>query len=433
MIDRYSHPEISAIWELENKFKIWTDIEIYACEIRADRGEIPKEDLATIKAKAKFNVDEILEIEAKVHHDVIAYLTNLNSYIGPAGRHVHFGLTSSDVGDTALCVQMVQAMELLIKRANELLETTKQKAIEYKDLPCIGRSHGIHAEPMTLGLKFALFYSEMKRNIERMEDAKEQIAVGKLSGAVGTYSNIDPDIEEYVLKQLGLAVDPIATQVISRDRHAFYLSVLGVVAASLDRMATEVRLLQKTEGREVEEPFAKGQKGSSAMPHKRNPVVCERISGISRVIRANVNVGLQNVALWHERDISHSSAERIVLPDSTIALDYILEKMNFVIKGIHVYPDATERTLNITRGLIFSQKVLLWLIEKGGILREDAYTIVQDNAMAVWGNQNENLRDRLKNDPRCNAILKESDLEEIFQIEPYLKRIPEIFKRLGLV
>ena len=308
MIDRYSHPEISAIWELENKFKIWTDIEIYACEARANRGEVPKEDLETIKQKAKFNVDEILEIESKVHHDVIAYLTNLNSYIGPAGRHVHFGLTSSDVGDTALCVQMVQAMDLLIQRTETLLETTKQKAKEYKDLPCIGRSHGIHAEPMTLGLKFALFFAEMTRNLERMKDAREQVAVGKLSGAVGTYSNIDLEIEEYVLNKLGLKVDPIATQVISRDRHAFYMSVLGVVAASLDRMATEIRLLQKTEGREVEEPFAKGQKGSSAMPHKRNPVVCERISGISRVIRSNVNVGLQNVGLWHERDISHSSA-----------------------------------------------------------------------------------------------------------------------------
>lgn len=432
MIDRYSHPEISAIWELENKFKIWTDIEIYACEARANRGEVPKEDLETIKQKAKFNVEEILEIESKVHHDVIAYLTNLNSYIGPAGRHVHFGLTSSDVGDTALCVQMVQAMDLLIQRTETLLETTKQKAKEYKDLPCIGRSHGIHAEPMTLGLKFALFYAEMTRNLERMKDAREQVAVGKLSGAVGTYSNIDLEIEEYVLNKLGLKVDPIATQVISRDRHAFYMSVLGVVAASLDRMATEIRLLQKTEGREVEEPFAKGQKGSSAMPHKRNPVVCERISGISRVIRSNVNVGLQNVGLWHERDISHSSAERIVLPDSTIALDYILEKMNFVLKGLHVYPDATERTLNVTRGLIFSQKVLLWLIEKGGITREDAYLIVQENAMAVWADQSKNLRDLLKQDPRCSKILKESDLDEIFQIKPYLERIPLIFKRLGI-
>ncbi len=239
-------------------------------------------------------------------------------------------------------------------------------------------------------------------------------------------------MEEYVLKKLGLTVDPIATQVISRDRHAFYLSVLGVVAASLDRMATEIRLLQKTEGREVEEPFAKGQKGSSAMPHKRNPVVCERISGISRVIRSNVSVGLQNVALWHERDISHSSAERIVLPDSTIALDYILEKMNFVLGGLHVYPDATERTLNVTRGLIFSQKVLLWLIEKGGITREDAYLIVQENAMAVWGDTSQNLRDRLKKDSRCSSILKDSDLDEIFRIEPYLERIPLIFKRLGI-
>lgn len=432
MIDRYSHPEISAIWDLENKFRIWTDIEIYACESRANRGEIPEADLTEIKTKAKFKVSEILEIEAKVHHDVIAFLTNLNSYIGPAGRHVHFGLTSSDVGDTALCVQMVQAIDLLIKRTEKLLEVTKAKALEYKDLPCIGRSHGIHAEPMTLGLKFALFFAEMQRNLDRLKDAKKQVSFGKLSGAVGTYSNIDPEIESFVLKKLGLEVEPIATQVIPRDRHAFYLSVLGIVAASLDRMATEIRLLQKTEGREVEEPFSKGQKGSSAMPHKRNPVICERISGISRVIRSNVNVGLQDVGLWHERDISHSSAERIVLPDSTIALDYILEKMTFVIQNLHVYPDATERTLNVTRGLIFSQKVLLWLIEKGNISREDAYAIVQENAMEVWANPTSSLRQKLAQDPRCQAVLKESDLEEIFKIEPYLERIPIIFKRLGI-
>ncbi len=432
MIDRYSHPEISAIWDLENKFRIWTDIEIYACEARANRGEIPESDLNEIKTKAKFKVSEILEIEAKVHHDVIAFLTNLNSYIGPAGRHVHFGLTSSDVGDTALCVQMVQAIDLLIKRTEKLLVVTKAKALEYKDLPCIGRSHGIHAEPMTLGLKFALFFAEMERNLARLKDAKSQVSFGKLSGAVGTYSNTDPDIEKFVLNKLGLGVEPIATQVIPRDRHAFYLSILGIVAASLDRMATEIRLLQKTEGREVEEPFSKGQKGSSAMPHKRNPVICERISGISRVIRSNVNVGLQDVGLWHERDISHSSAERIVLPDSTIALDYILEKMTFVIENLHVYPDATERTLNVTRGLIFSQKVLLWLIEKGKISREDAYAIVQENAMEVWANQNVTLKERLLADKRCNHVLSSEDLDAIFQIEPYLERIPVIFERLGI-
>lgn len=432
MIERYSNPEISKIWDLENKFKIWTEIEILACEARANRGEVPLEDLKEIKEKAKFKVSEILEIEAKVHHDVIAYLTNLNSYIGPASRHVHFGLTSSDVGDTALCVQMVQAMDLLITRAETLTETAKRKAKEYKDLPCIGRSHGIHAEPMTLGLKFALFFAEMQRNIERMKDARRQIAVGKLSGAVGTYSNIDPEIESYVLKKMGLEIDPIATQVINRDRHAFYLSVLAIVASSLDRMAQEIRLLQKTEGREVEEPFAKGQKGSSAMPHKRNPVVCERICGIARVIRSNANVGFQDMPLWHERDISHSSAERIVLPDSTIGLDYILDKMNFVLDGLHVYPKNIERTLNATRGLIYSQKVLLNLIDKGKLSREDAYSIVQENAMHVWEDPDSDLKTRLKEDPRSKDILNEKDLDEIFQVAPYLENIDVIYKRLGI-
>lgn len=433
MIDRYSNPEISRIWELENKFRIWTEIEILACEARANRGEVPLEDLKEIRAKAQFKVEEILEIEAKVHHDVIAYLTNLNSYIGPASRHVHFGLTSSDVGDTALCVQMVQAMDILINRAEKLTETAKKKAKEYKNLACIGRSHGIHAEPMTLGLKFALFFAEMQRNLDRMRDARKQIAVGKLSGAVGTYSNIDPEIEKYVLDKMGLEVDPIATQVINRDRHAFYLSVLAIVASSLDRMAQEIRLLQKTEGREVEEPFAKGQKGSSAMPHKRNPVVCERICGIARVIRANANVGFQDMPLWHERDISHSSAERIVLPDSTIGLEYILDKMNFVLDGLHVYPENIARTLNATRGLIYSQKVLLNLIDKGKITREEAYTIVQDNAMVVWANPDTDLKTRLKEDPRSKNILTDADLDAIFRIEPYLERVDTIFVRLGIV
>lgn len=432
MIDRYSNPEISKIWELENKFDIWKEIEILATEARMKKGEVPKEDFEEIRSKARFNVDEILEIESKVHHDVIAFLTNMNSYIGPAGRHVHYGLTSSDIGDTALCVQMVQAMDLILKKTDQLIEAIKEKAIQYKDLPCIGRSHGIHAEPMTLGLKFALFYEEMKRNRVRMALAKEEVAVGKLSGAVGTYSNIGPDIEEYVCEKLGLKPDPIATQVVSRDRHAAYMSALGVTAASLDRFATEVRLLQKTEGREVEEPFSPGQKGSSAMPHKRNPVICERISGISRVIRSNVSTALQNVALWHERDISHSSAERIVVPDSTIALEYILDKMLFVVKNLHVYPDAIERTLGTTRGLIFSQKVLLHLIEKGGMTREDAYTIVQGHAMAVWADISQNLKTRLSEDPKVQKVLKPGDLDSIFQISPYLDKVGLIYKRLGL-
>lgn len=432
MIDRYSNPEISKIWKLENKFEIWKNIEIIACEARYKKGQIPEEDYNTICQKAKFDVKEILELEKTLNHDVIAFLTNMASYIGPASRHVHYGLTSSDIGDTALCIQMVQAIDLIILKTKELIETTKKKAIEYKDLPCIGRSHGIHAEPMTLGLKFALFYSEMQRNLERMKLAREEVAVGKFSGAVGTYSNIEPDIEEFVCNKLGLKVDPITTQVITRDRHAFYLSVLGLAASSLDRMATEIRLLQKTEGREVEEPFAKGQKGSSAMPHKRNPVICERISGIARVIRSNVNVGFQDMPLWHERDISHSSAERIVLPDSTIGLEYILDKMNFVIGNLHVYPEACKNTLGVTRGLIFSQKVMLALIEKGNISREKAYSIVQTHAMEIWANPSYNMKDRLTADPEVNSVLSHKDLEELFDIQPYLQNIDFIYKRLGL-
>lgn len=433
MIDRYSNPEISKIWSLENKFEIWKDIEIVACEARMEKGEIPKEEFLEIKEKAQFKVEEILELEKTLQHDVIAFLTNMAQYIGPSSRHVHYGLTSSDIGDTALCVQMVQAIDIIIKRTQELIGSVKEKAVQYKDTPCIGRSHGIHAEPMTLGLKFALFFAEMERNLERLKAAREEVAVGKFSGAVGTYSNTGPELEAYVCERMGLKVDPITTQVITRDRHASYLSVLAIVASSLDRFATEIRLLQKTEGREVEEPFSKGQKGSSAMPHKRNPVICERICGIARVIRSNANVGFQDMALWHERDISHSSAERIVLPDSTIALDYILDKMNYVVKNLHVYPDASIRTINVTRGLIFSQKLMLNLIEKGGITRERAYEIVQTHAMQVWANQDQTLKGRLLADPEVNTILSEKVLDEIFDINPYLQRVDFIYKRLGLI
>lgn len=432
MIERYSNPEISKIWSLENKFEIWKQIEILACEARMEKGEVPKEDFQVIKEKAHFVVDEILELEATLQHDVIAFLTNMAKYIGPASRHVHYGLTSSDIGDTALCVQMSQAVEILIKRVETLLVSIKEKAVQYKTTPCIGRSHGIHAEPMTLGLKFALFYEEMKRNLARLHSAKKEISVGKFSGAVGTYSNIEPEIEKFVCDRLGLEVDPITTQVITRDRHSFYMSVIGVVASSLDRFATEIRLLQKTEGREVEEPFGKGQKGSSAMPHKRNPVICERISGIARVIRSNVGVAFQNQPLWHERDISHSSAERIVLPDSTIALDYILDKMNYVVKNLHVYPEASERVLSITRGLFFSQKAMLALIEQGGMTRETAYEIIQTHAMQVWANQNDTLQDRLLGDSRVTDLISKEKISEIFHIAPYLKNIDFIYRRLGI-
>ncbi|MCB1156165.1 MAG: adenylosuccinate lyase [Leptospiraceae bacterium] len=433
MIDRYSNPEIAKIWTLENKFLIWKDIEILACEARMKKGEVPEADFEEIKTRANFKVEEILELESTLHHDVIAFLTNMASYIGPASRHVHYGLTSSDIGDTALCVQMKQAMDLIIKKTEVLLETTKGNAIKYKDLACIGRSHGIHAEPMTLGLKFALFYSEMQRNLERMKQAREEISVGKFSGAVGTFSNIEPDLEAFVCEKLGLKPDPITTQVITRDRHAFYMSVLGITASSLDRMATEIRLLQKTEGREVEEPFAKGQKGSSAMPHKRNPVVCERISGIARVIRSNVSVAFQNMPLWHERDISHSSAERIVLPDSTIALEYILDKMNFVLKGLHVYPDACERVIGTTRGLFFSQKAMLTLIEKGKMSREKSYEIIQKHAMNVWADPKKSLMQELLLDKEVQEVISKNELESVFSVEPYLRNIDFIYKRLGLL
>lgn len=432
MIDRYSNPIIAKIWSLENKFEIWKEIEIIACEARYKKGEIPEADFQQIKEKASFNVTEILELEKTLQHDVIAFLTSMANHIGDASRHVHYGLTSSDIGDTALCVQMKQAIEIIIERVKELLEVTKQKALQYKNTPCIGRSHGIHAEPMTLGLKFALFFAEMQRNLQRLQLAKEEISVGKFSGAVGTYSNVDPDVEAYVCERMGLKVDPITTQVITRDRHAYYLSVLGIVASSLDRFATEVRLLQKTEGREVEEPFSKGQKGSSAMPHKRNPVICERISGIARVIRSNANVGFQNMPLWHERDISHSSAERIVLPDSTIALEYILDKMKFVIQNMHVYPEASLRVLEVTRGLFFSQKAMLALIEKAGITREKAYEIIQTHAMQVWANPNDSLLSRLLADPEVNQKMKKEEIEAIFEIEPYLRNVDFIYKRLGL-
>ncbi|MCB1306440.1 MAG: adenylosuccinate lyase, partial [Leptospiraceae bacterium] len=336
MIDRYSHPEMAGIWTLENKYRIWLDVEIAVCDAWNRRKVIPDEDLKAIKEKADFNVTEILEIESRVHHDVIAFLTNVRDQIGPAGRWIHYGMTSSDVGDTALCMQLVQSADLLLGRLDALLEVVKGLAQKYRNQPMVGRTHGIHGEPTTLGLKFAHFYAELMRDRDRLQQARKQIAVGKLSGAVGTFSNINPDLEEEVCQALGLEAEPVATQVINRDRHAFFASVCGIIAGGLDRMANEIRLLQKSEGREVEEPFAKGQKGSSAMPHKRNPVVCERICGLARVVQSNVQVAYRDMPLWHERDISHSSAERVILPDICIGLDYILERMIFVLSGLHV-------------------------------------------------------------------------------------------------
>ena len=430
MIDRYSRKEISDIWTLENKFKIWLDIEIAACEANAQLGIIPQEDLKSIKEKARFTVARIEEIENQVHHDVIAFLTCVSEYVGPSSRYIHYGLTSSDIVDTALSIQMKQAGEIILNDINQLLAILKKLALNYKQTPCMGRSHGVHAEPTTFGTKMALYYHEFLRNRKRIQDAIDDIAYGKLSGAVGTFSNIAPQVETIVCEKLGLKPDPISTQIIQRDRHAYYMSAIAICAGTLDKLATEIRHLQRTEVREVEEPFQKGQKGSSAMPHKRNPVLCERVSGLSRVIKSNMMVALDNMTLWHERDISHSSAERIILPDSTIALDYLLAKMIFILDNLHVYPDAMMKTIEKTGGLFYSQALLLKLVEKG-YTREEAYAIVQEIAMNVWHNGG-SLKELSLNDTRINTKLSPEEIEEIFKLDNFLHNINHIFKKAGL-
>jgi adenylosuccinate lyase len=430
MIKRYSRDEISQIWELEYKFKIWLDIEIAVCEIYAEKGVIPREDLAVIKERAGFDVGRILEIEAEVHHDVIAFLTAVNEKVGPAGRHIHYGLTSSDIGDTAMCIQLKRSGGILLKDIDMLMDALRKKAIEYRNTPCMGRSHGVHAEPTTFGVKMALYHEEFKRNRVRLERAIENISFGKLSGAVGTFSNISPDIEESVCERLGLKPDPVSTQVIQRDRHAEFMAVLAITAGTLDQLATEIRHLQRTEVREAEEPFQKGQKGSSAMPHKRNPVLSERVTGLARVIKANMNVALDNMTLWHERDISHSSAERIIFPDSTIALDYLLDRMVFIINNLIVYPENMKANIEKTGGLFCSQSLLLKLIEKG-FTREDAYKLVQDAAMRVWKNEG-GLRALVEADPAVSQKLSAAELDSIFSLDRYMKNIGAIYKKAGI-
>ncbi len=430
MIDRYSRPEIAQIWELENKFRIWLDIEIAVCEAMAEDGHIPPEDLRAIKEKAGFEVERILEIENQVHHDVIAFLTAVAEKVGPASRHIHYGLTSSDIGDTALSIQMRQAGVILLEGLEELISVLRDKALQYRHTPCMGRSHGVHAEPTTFGLKMALFWAEFKRDKERLMHAIENISYGKLSGAVGTFSNISPHLEEKVLSRLGLHPDPIVTQVIQRDRHAEYMSALAITAGTLDKLATEIRHLQRTEVREAEEPFQKGQKGSSAMPHKRNPILSERVTGLSRVIKANLQVALENMTLWHERDISHSSAERVILPDSTIALDYLIHRMIFIIKNLHIYPENMMKNIERTGGLFYSQSLLLTLVEKG-MTREEAYRVVQDIAMRVWGGEG-NLKELALADPVIARYMTEAEAEDIFNLSKYLRNIDYIFTRAGL-
>jgi len=392
MIERYTRPEMGKIWEDDFKYKTWLQIEILACEARAEFGQIPKEDVELIKQKASFDVKKILEIEETTQHDVIAFLTNVAEYVGPVSRHIHYGMTSSDILDTTLSFQMKTAGEILLKDLEELKSILKEKAIEYKNTLCVGRTHGIHAEPTTMGLKFALWFEETKRNIERLKSAVGRISVGQISGAVGTFEHLSPKVEEYVCEKMGLSPAPVSTQVIQRDRHAEYLSVLAIIGSTLEKIATEIRHLQKTEVLEAEEFFSKGQKGSSAMPHKRNPITCERIAGLARILRGNATAGFENISLWHERDITHSSVERVIIPDSTILLNYMLAKMKDLLKNLLVYPENMLKNLNLTRGLVFSQTILLKITEKGAT-REEAYKIVQTSAMNVWADQNKNLKD----------------------------------------
>lgn len=430
MIERYSLPKMKAVWSEQNKFQKWLDIEILACEAQTKLGRMPKADLENIKAKAKFDIDRINQIESEVQHDVIAFLTNVNEQVGESGRYIHLGMTSSDVLDTAWAVLMKEAGELLLEDLKKLSLALKRRALEFKDTLIMGRSHGIHAEPTTFGLKLAMWWQENQRNIRRMEQAVETISCGKISGAMGTFAHIDPAVEEYVCEKLGLKPEPVATQIVQRDRHAEYLCTLGIIASTLDKIALEIRHLQRTEVREAEEPFSEKQKGSSAMPHKRNPIISERICGMARVIRANALVGMENVALWHERDISHSSAERIVIPDSTIALDYILSKTAWLIEGLRVYPERMMQNIQSSGGLIFSQKLLLALVAHG-VSREDAYRIVQRNAMKVWESGGQ-LQENIVSDSEANRHLTDKEIKSIFDVKSFTKNIGNIFKRIGI-
>jgi adenylosuccinate lyase len=416
------------IWEDEFKFSTWLKIEILACEARKEMGDIPEEDLKAIKEKAKFDVKRILEIEETTKHDVIAFLTNVAEYVGPASRHIHYGMTSSDILDTTLAYQMKSAGELSLKQLLELKETLKTRAIEHKNTVCIGRSHGIHAETTTMGLKFALWYEETKRNIKRLQSAIETISVGQISGAVGTFEHLSPKVEEYVCKKMNLKPASVSTQVIQRDRHAEFMNTFAVIGATLEKISIELRHLQRTEVLEAEEYFSKGQKGSSAMPHKRNPVISERITGLARILRANSVAALENVALWHERDISHSSVERIIIPDSCIALNYMLDLTIKLIKNLLIYPENMIKNLNLTRGLVYSQTVLLKLVDKG-LTREEAYQIVQSSAMDVWANKDKYLKDELLKSEEIKKHLSKQELEEIFRPDKMLKNVDYIFKR----
>ena len=428
MIERYTLPEMGQFFTDKFKYDTWLKIELLAVEARTKLGDVPQADFEVIKSKANYNIERVLEIEETTKHDVIAFLTNVAEYVGPESRHIHYGMTSSDVLDTTLSYQMKTAGELLLKRLNDLLAALKEKAIEHKNTLCVGRSHGIHAEATTMGLKFANWYEECKRNIGRMQRAVETISVGQISGAVGTFQHLSPKIEEYVCKEMGLRPAPVSTQVIQRDRHAEFINAIALTGASLEKIAIEIRHLQRTEVLEAEEYFSKGQKGSSAMPHKRNPIVSERITGLARLLRGNATAAIEDVALWHERDISHSSVERVIVPDSCIALDYMLNLAVNLIKNLIVYPEKMLKNLNITRGLIYSQTILLKMINKG-IRREDAYRIVQTTAMEVWQDTSKTFKEELEKNEEVLQYLSQQDIEDIFNDTNLLKNVDSIFDR----
>lgn len=430
MIDRYTHPEMGNIWTLENEFRTMLKVEILACEAMNKLGIVPDDALKDIQTKSDFRLDRIKEIEAVTNHDVIAFLTNVAEYVGDASKYIHKGLTSSDVKDTALCYMTVQSADLILRHLENFHAILRRRAAEFKHTVMIGRTHGIHAEPMTFGMKFLLWSAEIERDIERLKQAREMMAVGKLSGAVGTYSNIDPFVEKYVCEKLGLTPVRLATQVIQRDRHAHFMTTLAIIGSSLDKMATEIRNLQRTDIREAEEYFAPGQKGSSAMPHKRNPITCEKVSGMARLLRGYAVAALEDVTLWHERDISHSSVERVILPDATIALDHMLRKFSNIIDKLLVYPDAMIANMNKTGGLIFSQNLLIALVTKG-VLREDAYKWVQRNAMARWL-EGADFKTNVEADPDIKKYLTDEEVEHCFDPKPMLRHVDEIFARFGL-
>lgn len=430
MIERYSRPEMANIWTEENRFQAWLEVEILACEAWSELGHIPKEDVAKIREGAKINVERIKEIEEETRHDVVAFTRAVAETLGPESKWVHYGLTSTDVVDTALGYLLKQANAVLLNDLERFIDVLKRKALEHKYTVMMGRTHGVHAEPTTFGLKLALWYAEMKRNLERFKHAATAVAVGKMSGAVGTFANIDPFVEEYVCRKLGLTPAPISTQTLQRDRHAQYMSTLALIATSLEKFATEIRGLQKSETREVEERFGKGQKGSSAMPHKRNPVGSENISGLARVIRGHMVSAYENVPLWHERDISHSSVERIILPDATILLNYMLRRFSKIVEELTVYPENMKRNMERTFGLIYSQRVLLTLINKG-LKREEAYDLVQAKAMEAWEKQT-SFKALLLQEKRITDTLSLDELNSCFDYSHHMSNVDLLFKRVGL-